>query len=167
MWKKIEERFAGLPVQRAIARKMAEYGLSVSEDGRISCGSVEIKENSLAKSVGSDRRAVRETVKTIMRDKYLKQLFRSIKPAGALLKEVAHLLNFGVVEIEGDAKKAGIISDATALLSKNRISIRQIYADDPEMIENPKLTIIAERKIPGTLLNALLKIKGVRKVSIY
>jgi predicted regulator of amino acid metabolism with ACT domain len=39
--------------------------------------------------------------------------------------------------------------------------------DDPELSQEPKLTLIAERKIPGELIPKFLKVKGVAKASVY
>jgi predicted regulator of amino acid metabolism with ACT domain len=166
MWKHISELFSGLPAQRSVARKIIELGLSIGADGTIRCGDVEVKEVSLAKAAGVDRRIVRATVASILSDKELASLFAGIKPAGALLRDVAHNLGFGAVEIEADAAKPAIIAKATALLANKKISIRQVYAKDPELFENPSLVIITERQIPGALLNEFSKIPGVTKVSI-
>jgi len=166
MWGRIAELFSDYPAQKQVAKKMIELGLRVSAEGRILCGDVEIKEVSLAQSVGVDRRVVSSTIQSILSDKQLSVLFGGIRPAGALLRDVAHELGFGVVELEANAAKPSIIARATGLLSDKRISIRQIYAKDPELFENPTLVIITERRIPGSLLEKFSGIPGVKKVSI-
>ncbi|MFH1094754.1 MAG: amino acid-binding protein [Candidatus Micrarchaeota archaeon] len=166
MWSRISELFIGFPAQRQVARKLIELGLRVSDEGRVCCGEVEVKEVSLAHACGVDRRVVSATVHSILSDRQLSRLFSGIQPAGALLKGIAHELGFGVVEIEANAKKPSIIASATTLLGKKRISIRQIYAKDPELFENPTLVIITQRPIPGSLLEQFSKIPGVKKVSI-
>ena len=167
MWKRISELFSHLPAQRQVARKLIELGLSINSEGKILCGDVEIKEISLARASGVDRRIVVSTVSSILSDKSLSRLFSGIKPAGSLLKDVAKDLGFGVVELEAQAAKPAIIAKATGILAKRRISIRQIYAKDPELYEVPTLTIITERPIPGTLLAEFSKIPGVTKVSVF
>lgn len=167
MWNRISEIFASLPAQRSVARKMIELGLRIDDEGKILCGDVEVKEISLAAAAGVDRRVVVSTVSSILSDRNLHKLFAGIQPAGALLKDIAKDLGFGVVELEADAKKPSIISAATALLSGKRISIRQIYAKDPELFENPSLVIITERPIPGSLITHFSKIPGVTKVSMF
>ncbi|MFH1443278.1 MAG: amino acid-binding protein [Candidatus Micrarchaeota archaeon] len=167
MWKKISESFGGLPGQKAVVRKMIELGLRIGEDGKILCGNVEVKENSLAKAVGVDRRVVRATAEGIRKERYLREVFSRIQPAGTLLRDVAVLMGFGVVEIEADAMQSGIIARATSLLAEKHINIRQVYAKDPELFENPTLTIITEREIPGKLISEFKKIRGVTKVSIF
>ena len=166
MWKQIEKMFVGLPAQKQVARKLVELGLSIDPQGTVRCGGVEVKEVSLARESGVDRRTVRSTVEAIRNEKGLAQLFENMAPAGALLKDVAHIVGFGVIEIEANAKESGIIAAATKLLSDRKISIRQIYAKDPELFENPTLAIITEKRVPGALLNEFLKIRGVKKVSI-
>ena len=42
-----------------------------------------------------------------------------------------------------------------------------MHAGDPELEENPLLTIITEKPIEGNLINDFLKIEGVKRVSIY
>src|SRR3989344_124120 len=167
MWRKVEQMFGGLPGQKAVVRKMIELGLGISENGKVRCGDVEIKENSLARAAGVDRRVVAATIKGIASERFLKSVFLRIQPPGTFLKDGAQLMGFGVVEIEADAKVPGIIAKATGLLEERRISIRQVYAKDPELFENPTLVIIAEREVPGKLLNEFKRIRGVRKVSIF
>jgi predicted regulator of amino acid metabolism with ACT domain len=167
MWQQISQLFADFPAQKQVAKKMIDLGLGISESGNIVCGGVEVKEVSLATACGVDRRVVSATVHSILSDRLASRLFRGIRPAGALLKDVAHELGFGVVELEANAKKPAIIAHATSLLAKRRISIRQIYAKDPELYENPTLVIITERPIPGALLSKFSDIPAVKKVSIY
>jgi predicted regulator of amino acid metabolism with ACT domain len=53
------------------------------------------------------------------------------------------------------------------VLNRAGLSIRQAIVDDPELSPDPKLTFIVEKKIPGELIPAFLKISGVAKVSVY
>jgi predicted regulator of amino acid metabolism with ACT domain len=102
-----------------------------------------------------------------MDDPELAAIFGNIFPAGALLKNVASDLGFGVVEIEAQAGTPGILATATHLISEQNISIRQAHAGDPELEEHPKLTIITEKPVKGEMFNKFLKIPGIKKVSIY
>ncbi|MFH1750397.1 MAG: amino acid-binding protein [Candidatus Micrarchaeota archaeon] len=167
MWKKMEQMFVGLPGRKAVVLEMVRLGLRVDEEGRICCGNVEIKENSLAKAASVDRRVVRAAAKSISKDRFLREVFLRIQPAGTFLKDVAPLMGFGVVEIEAQARVPGIIAKATGLLAAKKMVIRQVYAMDPELFENPTLVIITEREVPGKLLNEFKRIRGVRKVSVY
>lgn len=165
MWSRISELFLHLPAQRQVARKIIELGLRIDEHGTILCGDVEVKEVSLAHAVGVDRRVVSSTVQSILADAKLSRLFSGIRPAGAMLGGVAHELGFGIVEIDANGQ-TGILAAAASLLAKRKISVRQVYAKDPELFENPTLFIITERPVPGNLISEFSKIPGVTKVSI-
>jgi predicted regulator of amino acid metabolism with ACT domain len=101
-------------------------------------------------------------------DPELSLIFRGLRPAGASLREIAKFLGLGVVEITPEnARIPGILARSALLIAEENISIRQAIVDDPELTPEPKLTLIAERKIPGDLIPKFLKIKGVAKVSVY
>lgn len=167
MWDRIKHNFEKFPARMAVARKIVELGLRVGENGKIFCGDVEISDVALAKSAGVDRRTIKTTVEVILQDNELRAIFTNLYPSGALLKNVAKSLGFGVVEIEAHAGDAGILASATQLISRQKISIRQAHAGDPELEEHPRLTIITEKPVQGELINDFLKIPGVKKVSIY
>ncbi len=167
MWNKIKYKFDKYPARMRIARKIVELGLHITENGKIYCADVEITDVAIARSVGVDRRTIKTTVNIILKDQQLREIFENIYPAGTLLKNVAGNLGFGVVEIEAHANNPGILAQATQLISRENISIRQAHAGDPELEENPRLTIITEKQVKGELINEFLKIKGVKRVSIY
>jgi predicted regulator of amino acid metabolism with ACT domain len=167
MWEKIKYKFEKFPARMNVARKIVEHGLCVGENGKIYCGNIEISDVAIARAVNVDRRSIKTTVDVILSDEQLAKIFRNITPAGPLVKNVAKDLGFGIVEIEADAQNSGIIARATELISSRDISIRQVHAGDPELEENPLLTIITEKPIEGTLINEFLKIEGVKRVSIY
>lgn len=167
MWDRIKHKFEKFPARMSVARKIVELGLCVGENGRIYCGNVEISDVALARAAGVDRRAIKATIEVIIADSQLSAIFTNLYPAGALLKNVAGNLGFGVVEIEAQAGNPGILARATELISHENISIRQAHAGDPELEENPRLTIITEKPVRGELFNEFLKIKGVKRVSIY
>jgi hypothetical protein len=167
MWEKVNEKFEKYPARLKVADKMIELGLSLGEDGRIYCGNLKISDKALATAAEVDRRAIKSTIDVIQEDKDLYNLFSNIIPAGTLLKNIAKNLNLGVIEIEVGSKSEGILASTTALIAKKGISIRQAYAEDTELQENPILTIITEEPIKGDLINEFLKINGVTRVSIY
>ena len=167
MWEKIKHKFQKYPARINVAKKIVELGFRVNPDGKIYCGDVEISDMALARAANVDRRTIRATAQVILQDNNLKEIFENIIPAGALLKETAKNLEFGVVEIEANANSPGILAKAATLIASKGISIRQAHASDPELEENPKLTIITEKPIPGDLLKKFLEIEGVKRVSIY
>ena len=167
MWEIIHEKFKKYPARIRVAEKMIELGLSVHEDGKIYCGNLKISDKALATAANVDRRAIKSTIEVINEDSELFDLFNNIIPAGTLLKNIAKIVDLGVIEIEVGSENEGILAEATRLITINGINIRQAYAEDSEMQETPILTIITESAINGDLINEFLKIKGVNRVSIY
>ena len=167
MWDRVQEHLEGYPERLAVARVLIENGLSV-RNGRIYLNDIEIPIVGVARVSGVDRRTVMRTIQSIEENEELRTLFRNLKSAGHSLKENARHLGLGVIEITPvDAKTPGILAKAATLLAKRGISIRQALVDDTYLSPEPKLTLIAETKIPGELISDFLKIPGVSKVSVY
>jgi predicted regulator of amino acid metabolism with ACT domain len=167
LWDKVVECLEGYPERLAVAKILIKNGLSV-RDGKVYCDEIMIPTVGISRAAGVDRRTVTQTVKMIKGNPELGIIFRGIRPAGTSLREIARYLNFGVVEITPvDARTPGILACSASLIAEKDISIRQAVVDDPELTPEPKLTLIAEKKIPGDLISQLLKIKGVSKVSVY
>ena len=167
MWEKINEKFRKYPARLRVAEKMIELGLSLNEDGKIYCGNLKISDKALATASNVDRRAIKSTIEVICEDEDLYNLFSNIIPAGTLLKNIAKNLDLGVIEIEVGSESEGILANTTNLITEKGIDIRQAYAEDTELQENPILTIITEEPVKGDFINEFLKIKGVTRVSIY
>lgn len=167
IWNKVADRLEGYPERLSVARVIIENGLSV-RNGKIFCNKIEIPPIRIARVAGVDRRTVSETVNAIENSRELKEIFAGLRSAGHSLKDVAKHLNLGVVEITPvNARIPGILAKSAAILADRGLSIRQAIVDDPELSPEPKLTLIAEAKIPGELIPKFLKVKGVDKVSVY
>jgi predicted regulator of amino acid metabolism with ACT domain len=167
MWNSVKESFEGHQERLKVTRILLENGLSL-RNGKIYLNEIEIPPVRIGRVAGVDRRTVKETVAAISSNRDLRLLFEGIRSAGYSLKEVARHLKLGVAEITPvDARIPGILSSAATILANNGLSIRQAIVDDPELSPEPKLTLIAEKQIPGELIPKLLKIKGVAKVSVY
>lgn len=162
----MKEKFEKYPARMNVARKMLELGLRIADKEKIYCGNLEISDAALARAADVDRRVIKSTIKVILEDELLASIFTKITPAGTLLKNISSSLGFGVVEIEAGGDNQGILANATALISKENISIRQAYATDPDMTETPVLTIITDTPLPGELIGTFLNIEGISKVSI-
>ncbi len=163
----VVEYLKGYTERLAVARIFIENGLSV-RNGKIYCNEIEIPPIRVSRVAKVDRRTVKETIKMIEENPELRVIFWAIRSAGLSLKEVARHLDLGVVEIEvADARIPGILAKSASLIAKRNISIRQAIVDDPELSPEPKLTLIAETKIPGQLVSEFLKINGVTRVSVY
>ncbi len=167
MWSKVAKCLENYPERLAVAKTLIKNGLCI-KNGNIYCDEIMIPTLRISRAANVDRRTVTQTVKMIQRDPELSVIFRNIRPAGPSLREIARTLGFGVVEIYVvDAKAPGILAQSATFLAEKGISIRQAIVDDPELTPEPKLTLIAEKKIPGELIPQILKVKGVSKVSIY
>jgi predicted regulator of amino acid metabolism with ACT domain len=167
MWSNIKKYLEGHPERLAVARVLVENGLSV-KNSKIYLNQIEIPPVRIARVAAVDRRTVKETLHAISANRELRLLFEGLRSAGHSLKEVAKLLNLGVVEITPvDAHIPGILASSALILSQNGLSIRQAIVDDPELSPEPRLTLIAEKKIPGDLIPRLLAVNGVAKVSVY
>lgn len=167
MWNTIRKYLEQYPERLKVARILVENGLS-AKDGKIYLNQIEVPPVRIARAAGVDRRTVKETLNIIKANRELRLIFEEIRPAGHSLKEIAKHLNLGVVEITPvDAKTPGILANSAMILAQSGLSIRQAIVDDPELSPEPKLTLIAEKKIPGELIPELLKITGVAKVAVY
>jgi predicted regulator of amino acid metabolism with ACT domain len=166
IWDQVVKRLESYPERLRVAKVLIENGLSV-KDAKIFCNDIEIPPVRIARVAEVDRRTVAETVKTIETSKELKEIFAGIRTAGHSLKGIAKHLGLGVLEITPvNARIPGILAKSAVILAEKGISIRQAIVDDPELSPEPKLTLIAETKIPGELISKFLKIKGVEKVSV-
>jgi len=167
MWSTISEYLKDYPERLKVARVLIENGLTV-RNGKVYLNEIEIPPIRVARVSGVDRRTVNETLNAIGTNRELRLIFEGMRSAGHSLKEIARHLDLGVVEITPvDAKTPGILAKSAIILANSGLSIRQAIVDDPELSPEPKLTLIAEKKIPGELIPALLKVKGVAKVSVY
>jgi predicted regulator of amino acid metabolism with ACT domain len=166
MWKQIEHYFNAYPQRKKIAQKMLEYGIKIQKNN-FSCGSIELSDSKIARAFQVDRRAVTATRDVIIKEPELLKIFSNLIPT-CHLKEVAPHMKWGVIEIiPADPSMPGILADVATIIATNNISIRQAIVDDFEFTEEPRLFIITEKQIPGTLLATIRNAKGVKAVLIY
>ncbi len=167
MWRQISERVREYPGRQKVAKVLVELGLGIRENSSICCGGIELSDLKIARYLGVDRRTVRETAQLISSDPVLKQVFERIRPAGPFLADVARFLGYRVIEIYADPHTVGIVARAAALVAQENIAIRQAIADDPDLTPEPKLTLVVEEEPSGAILQKMLKIPGVLKISTY
>jgi predicted regulator of amino acid metabolism with ACT domain len=167
MWSQISERLKDYPGRQKVARALVELGLSIRDGTAIYCGGIELSDVKIARCLGVDRRTVRDTALLISSDPVLKPVFERTRPAGPFLADVAKFLGYSVIEIYADPHTVGIVAQAAALISQENIAIRQAIADDPDLTPEPKLTLVVEKEPSGTVLQKMLKIPGVIKISTY
>jgi hypothetical protein len=167
MWRHISDRLREYPGRQKVAKALVELGLSIKDNSTIYCGGIELSDVKIARFLGVDRRTVRETAQLISSDPVLKSVFEKTRPAGPFMGEVAKFLGYSVIEIYADPHAVGIIARAATLVSQENIAIRQAVADDPDLTPEPKLTLVVEKQPSGVILQKMLKIPGVLKISTY
>ncbi len=167
MWERISAVLASHPERLKVARVCVENGLAIRGDS-VYLNQIEIPTARLARAAGVDRRTVTETIRMVNSQPDLRRIFENLQSAGLSLRGVIRQLGLGAVEITAsDPKTVGILSGASKLMSDAGISIRQALVDDPELVPEPKLTLIGDRSVPGALIPEMLRIAGVSKVSVY
>jgi len=167
MWQEILNKFKRFPAQEKVIRLILQRGFQVNDRSRVVSGAIEIPHAQIAKELDVDRRVVDTTAMAIREDEGLYKIFRNVRSM-TFLGEVAPILGLGVIEIiPVNAAKTGLLGDVASTVARTGLSIRQAVSDDPYFVEDPKLTIITEGKIPGDLVGLLMEIDGVRRVTVY
>ena len=166
MWQEILDKFRRYPAQEKVIRLILERGFQVNDRCRVVSGHIEIPHAQIAKELDVDRRVVDTTAAAIRDDEKLWNIFKNVRSI-TFLADVAPVLGLGVIEITpNDATQTGLLGNIATAVAKYGLSIRQAVSDDPYFVENPKLTIITEGKIPGELVRLLMDIKGVKRVTV-
>jgi len=144
---------------------MVRNGLRVHENA-IYCGDIKLADSAIARAASVDRRVITATVETIMRTRDLLEFFGRITPT-CHLKDVAGLMHWGAIEIlPEDASKAGILAGVAGVLAEAGVSIRQVVADDPEIIDDPRGFIIVDGPVPERLIPRMRAVAGVKGIVI-
>lgn len=167
MWSELLARFSKFPAQERVVEVLLEHGFQVNGAGAVVSGSIRIPDTEIAREAKADRRAVDETTATILSDEMLKNFFSNIKTF-VFLRDVAPILGLGVIIITPrDASQIGIIEEVTQTIAEYGVSVRQAVTDDSYFIDDPKLTIICDTRIPGALIDKILRLASVKGVSIF
>ncbi|MFB6184186.1 MAG: amino acid-binding protein [Haloarculaceae archaeon] len=162
----ILEKFEESPSQQRVIRLLLERGFSVSDEGRVVSGGIEIPNTGIAREIDVDRRVVDATTDAILADPELKRIFQNISQIPSLM-DLAPLLDLTVLTVDVyDTQQPGIVAEVTRLIAERGISMRQTISEDPEFAADPKLYIIVEEDLPGDLLNEIRKLDFVRKIEL-
>ena len=164
MYAILESAFVRYPMRKKVADLFLRRGLRLEKNRKIFCGEIEISPVKIARALDVDRRVVIETADLICSVPELFEIFAGLQPTSSI-KGVAKHLGFEVLEIEAESHAVGIVASVTKIIADSRISIRQIVSDDPDIYPNPKLTLVLEKRLPGTALAKLRELK-IRKLSI-
>ena len=170
MWDQISGKFVRNPSQQKVVKKMISIGLNVEMDIdrklRIYCDGIEIKPNSIAEAISVDRMVVVETLRKISEDSTLLEFFQNLRPV-CNLGMASSKVGMGVIEILPDsASRSGIIAGVADIIAKEKISIRQVIGDDPDLVEDPKAIIVTDVPVPPGMLARIKSVPGVKAVVI-
>ena len=166
MFDEIMAKFAGSPGQQAVVRLLLERGFSVSPEGRVVSGGIEIPNTQVAREVGVDRRVVDSTTDALLADDELRPIFHNISAVPSL-RDLAPVLDLSVLTVEvGDAEGVGIVAAVTGIVADHDISIRQTISEDPEFTDEPRLSVITDEPLPGDVLTEIRELGFVRKLEL-
>ena len=166
MFDRIMEKFERSPGQQAVIRLLLERGFSVSDEGRVVSGGIEIPNTQVAAEVGVDRRVVDATTQAILDDDELRPIFQNISSIPSL-RDLAPVLDLTVLTVAVlDADEPGIVAGVTNLVAEHGISIRQTISEDPEFTDEPRLYLVTEGDLPGELVTELHQLPYVRSVEL-
>ncbi len=162
----IMEKFADSPSQQAVIRLLLERGFSVSDEGRVVSGGIEIPNTGIAREVDVDRRVVDATTDAILEDDQLRRIFQNISAIPSLM-DLAPVLDLSALAITvRDAEETGIVATVTGAIADRGISIRQTISEDPEFTDEPKLYVITDGTIPGDLLTEIRAMEFVHSIEL-
>lgn len=166
MFDEIMGKFEGSPGQQRVIRLLLERGFSVNDAGRVVSGDIEIPDTQVAQEVGVDRRVVDSTTEAILADEELRRIFQNISQIPSLM-DLAPVLDLTVVTIAvDDADQPGIVAAVTRRFADQGISLRQTISDDPEFSDEPRLYLVVDGELPGTLVTELTELPFVRRVEL-
>jgi hypothetical protein len=166
MWATILREFSDSPSQTIVVRYMLENGFGVNEKGRITCNGIEVPATHIGKMTKTDRRVVDATSKRILSLPVIRDIFLNLRVTPDLSKVAEHM-NLSVITIyPKDAGQKGIVGAAVEVLTKNDLSIRQIFVTDSQLSEDPKLVIIVENSLPSSVYEDLKKLPQIRQIVI-
>jgi predicted regulator of amino acid metabolism with ACT domain len=166
MFDRIMQKFEGSPSQQQVIRLLLERGFSVSDEGRVVSGGIEIPNTQIAREISVDRRVVDSTTDAILKDEELRRIFQNISSIPSLM-DLAPVLDLSVLTVEvRDADVPGIVATVTSLLADNDISIRQTISEDPEFTDDPRLYLVTDEDVPGDVLNELKNLEFVHRIQL-
>ena len=166
MFDEIMQKFADSPSQQQVIRLLLERGFSVNDDGRVVSGGIEIPNTGIAREVGVDRRVVDATTDAILADDELRPIFQNISAIPSLM-DLAPVLDLTVLTVTvRDAEESGIVATVTETIADHGISVRQVISEDPEFTDQPRLYVIIDEDLPGTLINEIRELPFVQRIEL-
>jgi predicted regulator of amino acid metabolism with ACT domain len=166
MWSLIMKEFADSPAQARVAKFLLENGFGVNDAGKVVANGVEIPATHIAATIGADRRVVDATARRILSVGPLARVFRNLRatPDISRVAETLGLSSFTV--LPRNAQEKGIVSSVVRVVSRQNLTIRQIFVTDPYFSEEPRLVVIIDEQIPHGLIEEIRALPQVKQVII-
>jgi predicted regulator of amino acid metabolism with ACT domain len=164
MWSDIIKEFSDSPSQTRVIRFLLENGFGVNGYGRIICNDIEIPATQIAKAIGTDRRVVDTTARRILASPLLQAIFTNMRVTPDLSRLTGPLGLSAITILPGDARQKGIVGSAVGVITAHNLNIRQIFVTDPELSAEPKLVIIVDGEIMGSVIGEIRKLPQVKQV---
>jgi predicted regulator of amino acid metabolism with ACT domain len=164
MWSDIIGEFSDSPSQTLVARFLLENGFGVNEEGRIVCNDIEIPATQVSKAIGTDRRVVDATARRILASPTLSAIFINMRATPDLSRLAGPLGLSAITIIPPDARQKGIVGAAVGVITAHNLNIRQIFVTDPELSAKPRLVIIVDGEIPGSVISEIHRLPQVKQV---
>jgi len=181
MWPELEEVFKNKPSQQKVVEMLLEFGFAVLHEGdkaRVYAAEIELPISKVARAVGVDRKVVDQTIETIVELDFLYAVFSRLKPVADISEVAKHaktaedkaiLTKYtgrGVMEIRALSESVGIAAEATRLLADKDLSIQFMLAKDPRLSVESTLVIVTDKRIPGTVVDRLLRDPNIISVQL-
>lgn len=159
----VEERFAGQRAKLKVVSTLLRLGIRVDGSGSLYCDLIELAPAKVARALGVDRRVVIQTAKDIATDPELLPVFSDLAPIANVAK-AAKFFGHDVIEINADPRTVGLVSKVSGILARQKVGIRQIIADDPDLYPEPKMSVVVDGKLPQKAISELRKL-GLNSIS--
>jgi len=167
LWDQLKDKFQNSPAQLKVANFLFEKGFRVTENGDIKSGEIRIAYTWIAREAGVERKAVDNTVDTILSNPMLKKVYAKLRQV-CLLYEVANELGMSAIGVVPDsAFEKGIMAKVIGKISERGLNILQAFAEHPEISSEPKIILVMEGKFPPELITQLRMLPGIRRIIVY
>ncbi|MBI3841112.1 MAG: hypothetical protein HY297_04055 [Thaumarchaeota archaeon] len=87
-------------------------------------------------------------------------------PLGTSLVDLVSELGYNALVVEADPRSPGVMAGVAAILSRHGVVVRQALADDPDMVQDAKMTLVVEGQLTGVMIEEVNGLKMVKSIKI-
>ena len=166
VWPNIRKQFPQHAVRPEVVKKMIECGMRVSDDAKLFVDDVEQDYTAVARAVGVDRRVVRQTAEQIRDNRFLYSIFSKTHPLGTSLVGIVSQLGYSALVIEANPRSPGVMAGVAEILSRHGMVVRQALADDPDIVQDAKMTLVVEGQLSGKSIEEITRLEKVKSLKL-